>query len=186
MLRGPLFAAAFFATAPQLGAAEPDFARDVAPLLRAKCYACHGAVRQKAGLRLDAGQLVLKGGKNGPVVVPGKPDESPLVAAITPKNKARPLMPPEGEGEQLSEKEVALFRDWVKAGAKAPDEPVPEGPKAHWAYQLPKKAKPLGPGNPIDAFLEVERAKHKLTTNPEADKPTLLRRVYLDLIGVPP
>src|SRR5262245_64506681 len=124
MLRGLLTAAAVLASAPQLGAAEPDFTRDIAPLLRAKCYACHGAVRQKSGLRLDAGQLVLKGGKNGPVVVPGKPDESPLVAAITPKGKDRAHMPPEGEGEPLSAKDVALLREWVKAGAKAPDEPV--------------------------------------------------------------
>ncbi len=72
------------------------------------------------------------------------------------------------------------------SGAKAPTEPVPEGPKSHWAYQLPKKAAVPGQGNPIDAFLEAERAKHKLKTNPEADKSTLLRRVYLDLIGVPP
>src|SRR6266545_7508576 len=128
MLRG-LLAATLFLIAPRLIAAEPDYARDVKPLFRAKCYACHGAIRQKAGLRLDAGQLVLKGGKNGPVVVPGKPDESPLVAVITAKGKERPHMPPEGEGEPLSAKDVALIRDWVKAGAKAPDEPVPEGPK---------------------------------------------------------
>ncbi len=186
MLRGLLSAAVALALGPPAVAADPDFARDIAPLLRAKCYACHGAVRQKAGLRLDAGQLVLKGGKNGPVVVPGKPDESPLVAAITPDDKGHPLMPPEGEGEALSEKQIALVRAWVKAGAKAPEEAVPEGPKSHWAYQQPKRAPVPGPGNPIDAFLETARQKEKLSTNPEADKPTLLRRVYLDLIGVPP
>jgi hypothetical protein len=186
MLRGLLTAAVFLAATPRTFAAEPDYARDVKPLLRAKCYACHGAVRQKSGLRLDAGQLVLKGSKRGPVVVPGKPDESPLIEAITAHGKDRPRMPPEGEGEPLSEKDVALVREWVKNGAKAPDEPVPDDPKAHWAYQPPKKVKVPGPGHPIDAFLVAERAKHKLTTNPEADKPTLLRRVYLDLIGVPP
>ena len=168
-------------------AAEPDYARDIAPLFRAKCISCHGAVRQKAGLRLDAGQLVLEGSKNGPVIVAGKPEDSTLLSVvIAAKGETRAHMPPEGEGEPFKEKEIALIREWVKAGAKAPTEPVPDGPKSHWAYQLPKKEAVPGAGNPVDAFLEAERAKQKLKTNPEADKFTLLRRVYLDLIGVPP
>ncbi|MCE9561446.1 MAG: PSD1 and planctomycete cytochrome C domain-containing protein [Planctomycetes bacterium] len=186
MLRGLVTAVVLFAGITPVTAAEPDYLRDVKPLLRAKCYACHGAIRQKGGLRLDAGQFVIKGSKRGGVVVPGEPDESALIEAITAHGKDHPRMPPEGEGEALNEKEVALFRDWVKAGAKAPTEPVPDDPKLHWAYQPPQRAKVSGPDNPIDAFLAVERAKHTLTTNPEADKPTLLRRVYLDLIGIPP
>ncbi|HUR53430.1 MAG TPA: DUF1549 domain-containing protein, partial [Gemmataceae bacterium] len=173
-------------TAAVLAVATPDYARDIAPLLRTKCAACHGAVRQKAGLRLDAGQLVLKGAKNGPVVLPGRPDESPLIAAITPDAKGHRHMPPEGEGEALTTKQIAQFRAWISTGAKAPDEPVPEGPKSHWAYQPPKQLAAPGPGNPIDAFLSAARAKQNIPANPEADKPTLLRRVYLDLIGVPP
>src|SRR3954447_1907714 len=122
MLRG-LVAVAALVLARPAHAAEPDYARDVKPLLRAKCYACHGAVRQKAGLRLDAGQLVLKGAKRGPVVVPGSPDESPLVVAITSQDKERPHMPRGGGGEPFTAQEVALIRAWVQAGAKAPDEP---------------------------------------------------------------
>ncbi|MFO0825744.1 MAG: PSD1 and planctomycete cytochrome C domain-containing protein [Gemmataceae bacterium] len=186
MFRGPLAALLLLTATSCLTAAEPDYTRDIKPLLRAKCYACHGAVRQKAGLRLDAGQLIREGSKNGPVVVPGKPDESQLLASITSKDKARPHMPPEGSGEPFTNKDLALIRDWVKAGAKAPDEPVPEGPNTHWAYQPPKKVKPPGEGNPIDAFLEAERMKRGVRTNPEAERATLLRRVYLDLIGVPP
>ena len=186
MLRGLITAALLLIAAPRVSATEPDYIRDIKPLLRAKCYACHGAVRQKSGLRLDAGQLVLKGSKRGEVVVPGKPDDSTLIEMITAHGNERPRMPPEGEGESLTEKEVALFRDWVKNGAKAPDEPVPPDPKEHWAYQPPKKVRAPGSGNPIDAFLSAERTKHNLTANPEADKPTLLRRVYLDLIGLPP
>src|SRR6188474_934579 len=98
MPRG-LLAALLLLAAPRLSAAEPDFKRDVAPLFRAKCYACHGAVRQKSGLRLDAGQLVLKGGKRGEVIVPGKPDESTLIERITAHGDERAQMPPEGEGE---------------------------------------------------------------------------------------
>ena len=186
MLRGLVASAILLVGLAPVRAAEPDYARDIKPLLRAKCYSCHGAVRQNAGLRLDAGQLVLKGGKNGPVVVPGKPDESPLLDAITAKDKAHPHMPPEGAGEPLGDKDVALIRDWVKAGAKAPNEPVPEGPKSHWAYQLPRKSPVPGAGHPIDAFLDAERANRGVGTNPEADRPTLLRRVHLDLIGIPP
>ena len=78
MLRGLLSAAVCLAATPRLSA-EPDYARDIKPLLRAKCYACHGAIRQKGGLRLDAGQLVLKGTKRGEVIIPGEPDKSPLV-----------------------------------------------------------------------------------------------------------
>jgi Protein of unknown function (DUF1553)/Protein of unknown function (DUF1549)/Planctomycete cytochrome C len=168
-------------------AGDPDYAKEIAPIFRAKCVACHGAVRQKAGLRLDAGQLTLKGGKDGPVVVPGKPEESSLLAVIVPeKGEQHPHMPPEGEGEAIPAKDVALIRAWVLAGAKAPTEPVPDGPKSHWAYQIPKKSAAPRPGNPIDAFLEADRAKKKLATNPEADKSTLLRRIYLDLVGVPP
>src|SRR4051812_47871753 len=166
--------------------AEPDYLRDVKPLLMKKCSACHGAVRQKAGLRLGAAPLILKGNKRGPVVVPGKPDESLLIEMVA-DDPVR--MPPKGEGEHLSAKEIDLFKDWIRLGAKMPDEPIPPGPKDHWAYQVPKRP-PVpgmpGAGNPIDAFLGVERDKHHIPTNPEADKPTLLRRVYLDLIGVPP
>src|SRR6476646_8977438 len=113
MLRGLLIAASFLAFLPALRAHEPDYDRDIKPLLRTKCYACHGAVRQKSGLRLDAGQLVLKGGKHGEVVLPGKPDDSPLIAMISPRGAERAEMPPEGEGEALTVKEIELFRQWI-------------------------------------------------------------------------
>jgi hypothetical protein len=179
---------AFLLAALSVGApAEPDYLRDIKPLLMKKCDACHGAVRQKAGLRLDAASLILKGNKRGPVVVPGKPDESRLMEMVA-DDPVR--MPPKGAGEHLSAKEIELFQEWIRHGAKMPDEPIPPGPKDHWAYQTPKR--PAVPRretqatNPIDAFLDVERQKHHVPTSPEADKPTLLRRVYLDLIGVPP
>src|SRR3954465_11715156 len=79
---------------------------------------------------------------------------------------------------------------WAGRGARIPGEPIPPGPKDHWAYQPPKRppvpARETQAGNPIDAFLAAEREKHSIATGPEADRPTLLRRVYLDLIGVPP
>jgi len=129
----------------------------------------------------------LQGNKAGPVIVPAKADESLLIKVITlAPGETRPQMPPKGEGEPFNAQEIALIREWVKRGAKAPLEPVPEGPNSHWAYQTPKKLTVPGTGNPIDAFLAVERTKQNVTTNPQADKSTLLRRVYLDLVGVPP
>ena len=186
MLRGMIAIAAVITVQPRLFAEEPDYTRSIKPLLRTKCYACHGAVRQKAGLRLDAGQLLLKGSKRGEVVIPGKPDLSALVAMVSAHDGARADMPPEGEGEALTAKEIALVRNWIAAGAKAPNEPVPPDPKLHWAYQPPKKVDLSTAENPIDQLLERERKKHALGTNPEADRATLLRRVYLDLIGIPP
>src|SRR5438874_11824290 len=101
---------ALLAAATPLRAAQVDYLRQVKPLLRAHCYACHGAVRQRAGLRLDASPLLRKGGKHGPVVVPGRADESLLLDAVL--GKDRPRMPPEKEGSALPGNDVALLRDW--------------------------------------------------------------------------
>src|SRR5688572_21221675 len=110
-MRRCLLSAVLLVAASPSQAADSDYTRDVKPLLRAKCVACHGALRQKAKLRLDAGPLILLGGRNGPAVVAGKPDESLVLAAV--QGKGHPRMPPEGEGEQLTEKEVKLLRDWI-------------------------------------------------------------------------
>ena len=143
MPRGLFIVTLVLAGHPPSAAAEADYARDIKPLLRAKCYACHGAVRQKAGLRLDAGQLVLKGGKSGRG---RRSREAGRIAARRddhrPRRRARPHMPPEGEGEALSEKDVALFREWVKNGAKAPDRTGSRRPAI--ALGLPAAAKDEG------------------------------------------
>jgi hypothetical protein len=185
-----LVALGVLVTAVPVEGAEVDYVRDVKPILRARCYACHGAVRQKAGLRLDAASLIRKGGRHGPVIDPGKADASRLIEAVL--GRDRPRMPPESEGEGLPEKDVALLRAWIDQGAKAPDEPVPGDPRDHWAFRPPTRpAVPAvragGPApNPVDAFLAAERAKRGLGTNLPADKTVLLRRVYLDLVGLPP
>src|SRR5689334_3176197 len=104
---GPLAFLVVAITLPSLSAAEVDYLRDVKPILRARCFACHGAVRQKAGLRLDAGPLIRKGGKHGVIVVPGKADVSPLIEAVL--GKDRPRMPPEKDGEKLEDKDIELL-----------------------------------------------------------------------------
>ncbi len=186
-MRSACLAIVVVLAASTLGAAEVDYRRDIKPLLAARCQACHGAVRQKAGLRLDAAALIRKGGKHGPVVVPGKSDESPLIEAVL--GNDRPRMPPEQEGTGLDEKEIALLRAWIDQGARMPDEPVPADPRDHWAFRPPVRPQvpPIsGCVNPVDAFVAAERARHNVTANPPADRAVLLRRVYLDLIGLPP
>ncbi|HKB39268.1 MAG TPA: PSD1 and planctomycete cytochrome C domain-containing protein, partial [Gemmataceae bacterium] len=172
-------------------AGEPvDYRRDVKPIFSSRCYSCHGALRQKAELRLDTGALIRKGSRSGPVVVPGKSDDSALIDAVMGKDRTR--MPPEKEGAALTEKQIAVLRAWIDQGAKAPDEPVPEDPRKHWAFQkpvrppLPKVADPAWSRNPVDAFIAASHEKAKLRPRPLASKETLLRRVYLDLIGLPP
>jgi hypothetical protein len=185
MRTGLIAVIALATTASPLAAADVDYARDIKPILQANCAACHGAVRQKAGLRLDAGPLILKGSKNGPVVVPGNPAGSVILDAVAGKDRDR--MPPEKEAAPLTDKQFAMLKDWIAQGAKVPDEPTPPDPRDHWAFRPPvRPTVPKGIANPIDAFLAAGRAKHGLTPNPPADKATLLRRATIDLIGIPP
>jgi hypothetical protein len=167
-----------------------DYTRAIKPILKSRCYACHGALKQNAKLRLDTAAALLKGGKHGPAVKPGRAAESLLIERVTETDETE-RMPP--EGPPLSAQQVALLKAWIDQGAKAPaDEKPEEDPRTHWAFQTPKR--PAVPRvrnvawvrNPIDAFLSAEQEKHGLTPSAPADKPLLLRRVYLDLIGLPP
>jgi mono/diheme cytochrome c family protein len=174
-------------------AAQPvDYLRQVKPVLAAHCYACHGALQQKAGLRTDTARSLREGGGRGPALVPGNSGASPVIAHVTGRNGARP-MPPPGLGEALSEKEVALLRAWIDQGAAAPADERPEpDPREHWAFHAP--VRPAVPAvkdaararNPVDAFLAAEWERRGLTPQPPADRRLLLRRVYLDLVGLPP
>lgn len=171
-------------------AADVDYVRQIRPLLHEKCNACHGALKQKAGLRTDAVQLLRRGGDSGPLVVPGKPEESLLVHAVEGTHDAEkmPL-----DGAPLTAEQLALLRSWIRQGAKADDEPVPASPAEHWAFKLPTRPavpKPTPAAgairNPIDAFVSAERQSRGLSSLKEAPRHLLLRRLYLDLVGVPP
>lgn len=179
----PLAATFVLLSATGLRAAEPaDYVRDVKPLLKERCFACHGALKQKAKLRLDTVAAMTEGGRNGPAVTAGDPAGSILIERVTDPDHR---MPP--EGKPLTDAQIALLTEWVRAGAKAPKDEVPEAdPKDHWAFQPVKRPAPPAPGNPVDAFLAAEWERRGLTPSPPADKPTLLRRVYLDLTGLPP
>jgi len=165
-----------------------NYERDVKPVLKARCYACHGALKQEGGLRLDTGSSIRKGGDGGAAVITGMPAESRLLEKVSASEPSE-RMPP--EGEPLSAEQIERLRDWIRDGAKSPESEAAEiDPREHWAFQPPHR--PDVPGdrnqvtNPIDAFLDAERTRHGLTPRSTAPKHVQLRRVYLDLIGLPP
>ena len=167
-----------------------DYERDIKPMLKARCYACHGALKQEAGLRLDTGGLIRQGGDSGAAVEVGQPDASLLLEKVIAEELGE-RMPP--EGEPLSAVQIEGLREWILDGANSPESEQAEAdPREHWAFQPPRR--PAVPSleshssgtNPIDAFLEAELVRRGLTPRPAAAKQVLLRRVYLDLIGLPP
>jgi hypothetical protein len=180
-------AAALLSLSPALAAEPVDYLRDVKPILRERCYACHGALKQKAKLRLDTAALAMTGGRTGPAVEPGKSAASLLLERVSDPDDRR-RMPP--EGKPLTTEQVALLKAWIEQGAKAPQDEQPEAdPAKHWAFQpvkRPEVPKHDTLTNPVDAFLAAEWEKRGLKPVAETDRATLLRRVYLDLIGVPP
>jgi mono/diheme cytochrome c family protein len=178
-------------TAPALAAEPADYVRDVKPLLADRCTTCHGADKQRGGLRLDTATAILRGGNNGPAVVPGKAADSRLIRAVTAADGVK-VMPP--KEPRLSNAEVALLRAWVEQGARAPadEPPAPAARSKHWAFQPvthpdPPPVKDAGwVRSPIDHFILARLEKDGLTPAPEADRVTLIRRVSLDLLGLPP
>jgi hypothetical protein len=167
-----------------------DYATQIKPILLARCYACHSALRKKSGLRLDTAAALIKGGDSGPAIRPGKSSESHLVDMLTGASGSR--MPPEEEGAALTDDQVTLIKKWIDEGAHAPPESPPPDPRGHWSYQAPRR--PAVPQvenaawvqNPVDAFIAAGHESRGLTPVTAADKATLLRRVYLDLVGLPP
>ncbi|MBX7168568.1 MAG: PSD1 and planctomycete cytochrome C domain-containing protein [Pirellulales bacterium] len=187
-----------FAFAGLLGAgasaAEPAdqlYLREVKPVLERRCYACHGALSQRNNLRLDTAASILAGGDSGPAVEPGQPEQSLLYRAITGADDAvtMPL-----EGKPLAAEEVAAVGNWIAAGAPQPAGELPQPrPEDHWSFRPPRRAAlpaasrdASATSNPIDLFLGA--AQHAAGVQPVAPAPPelLLRRVYIDLVGVPP
>ncbi|MEZ6033251.1 MAG: PSD1 and planctomycete cytochrome C domain-containing protein [Planctomycetaceae bacterium] len=167
-----------------------DYLRDVKPILQQRCYACHGALKQEAGLRLDTGEFIRHGGDKGSTTRSAAADTSLLIHRITATDDSE-RMPP--EGEPLTNKQIEILKQWISQGAISPENELPEpDPDQHWAFQQPQRpdlkevAELTGSSNPIDASIEAALAQRQLTCLPEAPKHVLLRRVYLDLIGLPP
>jgi hypothetical protein len=162
------------------GAAEKiSFNRQIRPLLSDQCFACHGpdANKRKSQLRLDVREEALKPAKSGELaIVPGKPDESELVARIF-TTEEDDLMPPEKTHKSLSADQKAMIRQWITEGAEY---------EGHWAY-LPvvKPAVEVSAGNPIDTLVTARQKNLGLKASAEADRRTLIRRLYADLHGLP-
>src|SRR5262245_32864878 len=169
--------------------AEPgvDFLRDVKPILAQRCFRCHSSLKEESNFRLDSVASILKGGEIGTIVVPGKSGESRLIEAVERRGDLK--MPP--EGEPLNAAQIATLKAWIDAGAKPPAEGA-EAKVTHWSFQkpvrpaLPKPADPAWSANPIDAFVAAKHAELGLAPVGESPPNMLLRRVYLDLTGLPP
>ncbi len=169
-----------------------DFVVDVQPIFQAKCYSCHNGDEQEGGFRLDIGARALAGGDSGRAILPGKGGESQLVlraAGVGEEDR----MPPEDEGTPLTDGEVSILLAWIDQGASWPKSADADQLSAnHWAFQaiseppLPDVKDASIGRNGIDAFILRRLQQEGITLSPPADRATLIRRVHLDLIGLPP
>ena len=196
-LRPVLFALAFVCAAdaaeqaPATPARPVDYSSQIKPILTEHCVSCHGAAKPRGGLRLDTAAAALAGGKGGPAVLPGKGGESPLVEALRGEGATdrMPLNRP-----PLPAAEIKLIEAWIDQGAKAMPDEKPGVPPVtvHWAFVPP--VRPAVPtvyrsewaSNPIDRFIQHRLEAAGLSPSPEADRRTLIRRLSLDLTGLPP
>jgi cytochrome c553 len=166
-----------------------DFARDIQPLLAKHCLECHGPDQQKSSFRLDLKQAALKGGDNGPAILPADSSRSPLIQHISAPASDEMAMPP--KGPRLSDTAIQQLRQWIDQGAPWPDALAGSDPRLqHWSVQpIPPTHPPpteLDSTHPIDAFIAEKLKAHKLTTAPQAAPRTLIRRLYFTLTGLPP
>jgi mono/diheme cytochrome c family protein len=171
---------------------DVDYARDIRPILARSCVSCHGPDKQRGGLRLDTPAGLRAGGDSGPPVVAGDSARSRLYRAITGAKDVNAMPPKE---PRLASAEVDRIKAWIDQGAKFPaQEQVAEGPKVtHWAFR-PITCPPVpvtrssrsAIRNPVDAFIVSRLEAEGLKPVPEADRVTLLRRLALDLTGLPP
>ncbi len=157
-------------------AAAIDYGRDVLPIFSDKCYHCHGPDEKarKAKLRLDVKESALRAKK--PVIIPGNIRDSELVRRITTTNVDDQMPPPESN-RALNSQQIQTLKQWVEQGAKW---------GTHWAFVPPQRSAIPKGENPIDAFVLARLEKEGLSPAPEAKKETWLRRVTLDLTGLPP
>lgn len=168
-----------------------DFARDIRPVFAARCYTCHGPDEQEGDLRLDRRAAAQKGGSRGPLVLPGKPETSLLIQMVTGENDDLLVMPP--EGQPLTKRQIALLRAWIDQGAKWPAD-IDGEPAAsdHWSFQPLAAASPPDVNDtdwvrsPIDRFVLARLEQEGIGPSPPADRRTLIRRLSLDLLGLPP
>lgn len=171
-------------SAPLLGAV--DYSAEIKPLLQIHCVKCHGATTQKAKLRLDTAAAAMLGGGRGPAVMPGKADESLLFQAVAGTHDEISQMP--YKRGPLDSTQMALLKQWIAEGAIAPADETPSDDR-HWAYIAPQKtpADAIARGaHPIDHFIQTRLKQEGLQPSASAEPEALLRRLHLDLTGLPP
>lgn len=185
-----LGALTWLAVVAQSVAAPVDYLRDIKPLLSGQCGKCHGALQQKGGLRLDTAAAALVGGEHGPAIKPGASADSLLVRLVEGTHADLARMP--YKKPPLAGAQVALLKAWIDEGAKAPSDEQPEV-GLHWSFvppvrpSVPKISRlPFPVSHPIDAFIFARLEKDGLQPSPAADRVTLIRRLSLDLLGLPP
>jgi hypothetical protein len=170
-----------------------DFGRDVAPIFAAHCTSCHGGEKQESGLRLDHRTAAMQGGDSGPAIVAGASGKSELWHRIT-SDDADEQMPPAKEGTRLSGEQLAKIKTWIDQGAIWPESADTSSPSksSHWAYQpirrpaVPKVRSAAWTRTPIDAFIAQRLERENIAPSPDAPREVLLRRVFLDLVGLLP
>ena len=185
--------------APQSGPqGAVSFERDVRPIFEAACSTCHAETRT-SGLDLRTRESALKGGNNGPAIVPGRAGESRVYRRIA--GLEEPSMPMDGA---LTAQQIAIIKRWIDEGAHGdvsqsqsqpalqaaePSAAISGAAREYWAFKQPRQAAIPDIArfaNPIDRFLEASRRERGLTPAPRASRETLVRRAYLDLVGLPP
>ncbi|HEU0142640.1 MAG TPA: PSD1 and planctomycete cytochrome C domain-containing protein [Bryobacteraceae bacterium] len=181
------FAYGAFAQPPDAAKSSEWFESTVKPVLRANCWACHSARNRTSGLALDSRDAILAGGNRGPAVRPGQSAASLLMAAV--RHEGAVKMPPT---TRLKEEQVEVLRAWIDAGVPWSGTSAKIPGADHWAFQpirrpaIPEVRNSAWTRNAIDRFIAARLEKENLQPSPEADKYTLLRRVSLDLTGLPP
>ncbi|MGH9657120.1 MAG: DUF1549 domain-containing protein, partial [Bryobacteraceae bacterium] len=176
------------------GWAQPDairfFETRIRPVLHSSCVGCHNDAKPTNGLSLESREGLLNGGNGGLVVSPGQPESSRLVRAIEQSGDLK--MPP---GGKLKPEQIADLKRWIEMGLPWPEGRVAEVRKpasSHWAFQAPRRhiepavKNAAWPKNAIDRFILARLEKEGLAPSPQAGKETLIRRLHLDLLGLPP
>ncbi|MDE0126237.1 MAG: DUF1549 domain-containing protein, partial [Bryobacterales bacterium] len=173
---------------------DVDFRRDIEPILRQRCKGCHGESVQSAGLRLDNRRDAVRGGQSGAAIRPGDAAGSLLVRMLVRSASEGPVMPL--GSDRLTEPHIDLLTGWIDQGAPWPEDAgVPSKeprPETHWAFERPVRAAvprvraAAWVRNPIDSFVAARLEKEGIQPSPDAPSPALLRRLSLDLTGLPP
>jgi hypothetical protein len=175
------------AALPPSASRKVDFTTDVRPILEKSCFDCHGPVKAKGELQLDTLAHALKGGELGPVIVPGKSAESLMIQAVS--GMKEDLVMPK-KGDRLTAEQIGILRAWIDQGAIWPE--AADSGKKHWAFikpvrpRVPTVQNTSWARNPIDNFIAARLEREKLHPNAEASRETLLRRLSLDITGLPP